>query len=314
MHLLSALFKTRRLLICLATILLVSLSACRVANEPSPIQWSKAEFAGIPEASHLNELSGLSRSNISSNLLWALNDGGNPSVVFAINTKAQIKARYQLEGVSNIDWEDITNYQFEDKNYLVIADTGDNTGKRSDLLLHIIEEPKQLIESGKIKPIRTIRFLWPDGARDVEAISADVARQQFLLISKKRVPAELYGLPFNAKDGDSPIFLATLEGIAQPNEKIMNTKGDVGRYRSQITGVDLSPDRRWLAVLNYQQIIFYPLTDGKLPKKLYPKQTLDLPWLPQAEAIAYSMDGNSLFVGSEQSPAPLIRFDRITTK
>ena len=94
----------------------------------------------------------------------------------------------------------------------------------------------------------------------------------------------------------------------------MNTKGDVGRYRSQITGVDISPDSRWLAVLNYQQIIFYSLTNGKLPKKLFPKQTLDLPWLPQAEAIAYSMDGNSLFVASEQSPAPLIRFDRIIAK
>lgn len=314
MHLLSALFKTRRLLICLATIQLVFLSGCRVANEASPIQWSKAQFAGIPEASQLNELSGLSRSNMSNNLFWALNDGGNPAVVFAINAKAQIKARYQLEGIANIDWEDITSYQFEGKKYLVIADTGDNTGKRSDLLLHIVEEPKQLIESAQIKPIRSIRFTWTDGARDVEAISADVARQQFLLISKKRVPAELYGLPFNAKDGDSPKFLATLEGIAQPSEKTMNTKGDVGRYRSQITGVDISPDSRWLAVLNYQQIIFYSLTNGKLPKKLFPKQTLDLPWLPQAEAIAYSMDGNSLFVASEQSPAPLIRFDRIIAK
>lgn len=314
MHLMSARFKTRHLLICLATIQLVSLSACRVANEASPDQWSKAQYAGIPEASQLNELSGLSRSNINSNLLWALNDGGNPAVLFAINTKAQIKARYLLEGIRNIDWEDISNYQLNGKNYLVIADTGDNTGKRSDLLLHIVEEPNQLVESGQIKPIRSIRFQWADGARDVEAISADVARQQFLLISKKRVPAELYGLPFNAKDGDSPKFLATLEGVAQPSEKTMNTKGDVGRYRSQITGLDISPDGRWLAVLNYQQIIFFPLSNGKLPKKLYPKQTLDFPWLPQAEAIAYSMDGNSLFVGSEQSPAPLIRFDRIISK
>ena len=33
--------------------------------------------------------------------------------------------------------------------------------------------------------------------------------------------------------------------------------------------------------------------------------------MPLGEAIGYSADGDSLFVGSEQAPTPMIRFDRI---
>ena len=88
----------------------------------------------------------------------------------------------------------------------------------------------------------------------------------------------------------------------------MNAKGDYGRYRAQITAADLSPDNRTIAVLNYQQINFFPM-----PKKpnaaLKPITTLTLPWLPQAEGIAYSRDGKHLYVGSEQSPTPVIRYD-----
>lgn len=310
MHFLSARFQTRALLFNLITIALLSLSACRAVEESSPSQWSKAQFAGIPEASQLNELSGLTHSTRQNNLFWAINDGDNPSEMFAIDDKAQTKARYAFDEIPNIDWEDITSFELNGNQYLAIADTGDNNGNRTELFIYIIEEPKPRSDTGRIKPFRTMRFKWLDGARDVEALCADVAGKQFLLISKKRVPAEIYSLAFDAKDGDSPKFLATLEGISQPDEKTKTTKGDLGRYRAQITGADISPNGKWLAVLNYQQINFYALPKDHWPKKLYAKQTLDFPWLPQAEAIAYAMDGKRLFVGSEQSPAPIIRFDQ----
>ena len=35
---------------------------------------------------------------------------------------------------------------------------------------------------------------------------------------------------------------------------------------------------------------------------------LPLPWLPQAEGIAFGLDGKSLLIGSEQRPSPLLRF------
>lgn len=303
----TVIYKIRPVLLCLATLGLLSLSACHATSEPTLMKWSEPQFAGIPDQTKLSELSGLTRSNITPGIYWAINDGDNPAEIIAIDGQARTKAWFTVGGVRNIDWEDIANYRDGDRNYLAIADSGDNGGLRTDLFLHIIEEPAELVENGQLAIVRSIRFQWPDGARDTESLLADEKRRRFLLISKKRVPAEVFALPFDAKDGDKPKLVAILEGIAQPDEKTMNAKGDYGRYRAQITGADISPDGQWLAVLNYQQINFFRLGG----KKLRPVQTLTLPWLPQAEGIAFSRDGNSLFIGSEQSPTPIIRFDRV---
>jgi hypothetical protein len=308
----TVMFKSRPVLLCLATLGLLSLSACHATSEPILMKWSEPQFAGIPDAEKLGELSGLTRSNADPDVFWAINDGDNPAEIIAIDGQARTKAWFTLAGVRNIDWEDIANFRDQGRNFLAIADSGDNGGLRADLFLHIVEEPTLPADNGQVAIVRTIRFQWADGARDTEAMLADEKRRQFLLISKKRVPAELFALPFNAKDGDKPQLLATLEGIAQPDEKTMNAKGDYGRYRSQITGADISPDGQWLAVLNYQQITFFSLGLQDLPKRMQPAQIITLPWLPQAEGIAFSSDGNSLYVGSEQAPTPIIRFDRIT--
>ena len=310
MHLFSVLIKSRATLLSLATLGFMSLSACQATSEPASLRWSEPQFTGIPEAK-LSELSGLTRSNFQEGIYWAHNDSGQTAEIFAINAQAHTKSVFSLDAIKNIDWEDMTNFRFEGKNYLAIADSGDNGGLRKDLFIHIFEEPVQLIQNGKITAIRSIRFQWPDGARDTESLVADEKRQQFYLISKKRVPAEVFALPFNAKNGAVPKRISTLKNIAQPDEKSMNTKGDFGRYRSQITAADISPDGQWLAVLNYQQVIFFSLSAKKIPKYLNPIQTITLPWLPQAEGIAFSSDGNSLFIGSEQSPTPIIRYDRI---
>jgi hypothetical protein len=310
MHLFSVLIKSRATLLSIATLGFISLSACQATSEPTSLRWSEPQFAGIPEVK-LDELSGLTRSNVHQGIYWTHNDGAKAAEIYAINAQAQTKAFFSLASIQNIDWEDISNFSSEGKNYLAIADTGDNGGLRKDLFIHIFEEPSQISENGAITNIRTIRFQWPDGARDTESLVADEKRQQFYLISKKRVPAELFAVPFSAKNGIVPKRFSTLEGIAQPDEKIMNNKGDYGRYRSQITGADISPDGQWLAVLNYQQVILFNLSAKKIPKQLKPVQTITLPWLPQAEGIAFSADGNSLFIGSEQSPSPIIRYDRL---
>lgn len=307
----TVIIKSRPVLLCLATLGCLSLSACLATSEPAAVKWSEPQFAGIPDEAKLSELSGLTRSNISPDLYWAINDGDNPAEIIAIDGQARTKGWFSVDGIRNIDWEDIANYRDQGRNYLVIADSGDNGGLRTDLFLHIVEEPAELVEDGHVTLVRTVRFQWPDGARDTESMIADEKRRQFLLISKKRVPAEVFALPFNARDGDKPKLLAILEGIAQPDEKTMNAKGDYGRYRSQITGADISPDGQWLAVLNYQQITFFSLGGRDMPKRMHPAQIITLPWLPQAEGIAFSSDGNSVFVGSEQAPTPIIRFDRI---
>lgn len=286
-----------------------ALSACRATQDEPALKWSEPAFAGLPDASLLGELSGMARSNSHPGLIWTINDGGNDAEIIAIDKTAKTIARIRIDGVQNIDWEDITSYQLDGRNFLAIADTGDNGGLRTELFIHIIEEPEAL-DISSVKPKRSLRFIWKGGARDNESIFASSDSQSFYLISKKRVPAELYRLPINAKDGSSPTLLTRLQGIAQPDAKTMKTKDDLGRYRSQITGADLSPDGQTVAVLNYQKVYFYKLPERPV-SGIAPITSINLPWLPQAEAIIFSLDGNSLFIGSEQMPSPIIRFDRV---
>jgi hypothetical protein len=304
----NALLKPRSLFLGLFSVGYLFLSACQATSEATVPRWSEPVFAGIPDAGKLSELSGLTRSNHAEGVYWAINDGNNPAEIIAIDANAQTLGTFSAVGLRNIDWEDIASYTLSGKHYLAIADSGDNGGVRDELYIHIFEEPADAKRSGQIHPIKSIRFLWPDGARDAESLFASAKDRSFYLISKKRVPAELFALPFDAADGTKAVLVATLEGIAQPDAETMNNKGDYGRYRAQITAADLHPDNRTIAVLNYQEINFFTM-----PKKsntvLKPASTLTLPWLPQAEGIAFSRDGKQLYVGSEQAPTPVIRYD-----
>lgn len=274
-------------------------------------QWSRAEYAGVFTDPDLNEVSGLAASRAHPGLYWAQNDGANGSKLVVIKSDGSRVATVMVAGAENTDWEDLDSFDLDGKHYLLVADTGDNGGIRTLLTLTVFEEPKRLRDGETIRPAWSIVFRWPDGARDCEATAVDAANGEVLLISKKRVPPELYRLPLRAGDGVQTAQLVTaLPGISQPSATDLKENPVYGRYRSQISGADLSPDGRLLAVLNYHSIHLYERTRGQGWRQAMSKPPVELgfPWLPQAEGIAFSADGRSLLIGSEQRPAPLLRF------
>src|SRR5690606_21204803 len=58
--------------------------------------------------------------------------GGNP-VLFKVSETGKLLKTYQISGVGHEDWEDITR---DDKGFVYIADTGNNSGKRSELQIY----------------------------------------------------------------------------------------------------------------------------------------------------------------------------------
>ncbi len=260
----------------------------------------------------LEEMSGLAPSRYHKNILWVINDGGNDATLIAMNTNASRVATFNLKGAKNVDWEDISSFQLNGKNYLMISDTGDNGGIRNSLQIYIVEEPKELKDGQTLEPAWSIDFNWPDGARDCEAAAVDATNGEILLVSKKRVPPELFKLPLQPT-GKNIIAtkIGDLPGIAQPDSQELEKNPVYGRYRSQVTGADLSPNGRVLAVLNYHAVYFYVRDNAKaswsraLAAKPY---SFEFPWLPQAEAITFNHEGNALYIGSEQRPVPLLRY------
>ena len=280
----------------------------------APRHWSRAEYAGLLTDPELSEVSGLAASRAHPGLFWAHNDGDNSERLVALRPDGSRVASLRVDGVRNVDWEDIDSFDLGGKHYLLVADTGDNGGIRKVLQLHVFEEPATLRDGATLKPAWSIDFRWPDGARDCEASAVDAAGGQVLLVSKKRVPPEVFAVPLRPPAGDVPVVaqpVGVLRGIAQPSTQDLKQNPVYGRYRSQVSGADLSPNGRVLAVLNYHSVYLFVRRPGQPWGEALAEgrpDELALPWLPQAEGIAFSPGGASLLVGGEQLPSPLIRF------
>ncbi|KAA2286217.1 hypothetical protein [Arenimonas fontis] len=286
---------------CLLSLLLLLPAAVPAAR------WSEPEIAGLVTRAEVDEISGLAASRTRPGHYWAINDSGNAAVLALLDGRGRFMGSVPAP-VPNVDWEDLASFELDGRRYLLIADTGDNGGLRRELALQVLEEPRSLEQAPTLA--WTVRFRWPDGPRDCEAVAVDPARGEILLVSKKRVPPELFRLPLRAEGLQVAELLGTLQGIPQPSAEDLARNPVYGRYRSQVTAADLGPDGRILAVLTYRAVHYLEREAGTgwAEALARPVQSLPMPWMPQAEAIAFSVDGRELRVASEQLPSPILRY------
>lgn len=281
--------------------LLLGVAACA----PPSLPFSR--LAGLITNGELDEISGLAASHVHDGVLWTINDSGNPARLLAINRRGRLLARFEVRGARNIDWEDLASFTLQGKHYLLVADTGDNGGKRKDIVLHVFEEPATL-DDGDLTPAWTIRARWPDGPRDCEAVAVDAAAGQVLLVSKKRNPPDLFTLPLAKSRGVREARrIGRLAGVPQASAELRRNDPKLARLFAQVTAADLSPDGRTLAVLTYGSVLFYrraPDEDWRIAVARMP-EAHDVPLIPQAEALAWSAGGAGLYATGEFKPAPL---------
>jgi hypothetical protein len=279
--------------------------ACAACDSPPPF----VQLSGLVLDPQLQEISGVAASRLHDDTLWMINDGGSGAQVHAVTRRGSRLASIGIAGVDNTDWEDLAAFELDGRNYLLVADTGDNGGLRKTLQLHVIAEPAQLVDA-TVQPAWSIAFRWPDGPRDCEAVAVDAASGQVLLVSKKRQPPELFSLPLRPRGTGLQVArrIGLLAGVPQGDADEVRVNRDLARIRSQVTAMDVAPDRHAVAVLTYRDVLIYARhgreswarTLARAPK-VHP-----LPWLPQGEALAWSADGKALYATGELSPAPLL--------
>ena len=267
-----------------------------------------ARIAGLITSKELNEVSGLAASARHEDVLWAINDGGNPARLHALGRRGAIHARFEVKGARNIDWEDMASFTLDGKHYLLVADTGDNAGRRKDFLLHVFEEPETLAD-GTLEPAWTIRARWPDGPRDCEAVAVDPAAGQVLLVSKKRNPPDLFTLTLADPKGRvrEARRIGRLAGVPEASAEIRRNDPAIAKLFPQVTAADLSPDRSTLAVLTYGSVLFYRRKADETWADAVARdpEAHDIPLIPQAEAMAWSAGGAGLYATGEFNPAPI---------
>jgi hypothetical protein len=122
----------------------------------------------------MTELSGLAASANNPGMLWTHNDSGNSAEIFLIDQKLNIKLTIKLKGIINRDWEDIAvgPGPVEGKNYLYVADIGDNMALFPYKFVYRFEEP--VIPSSQnqitISEFETITFQLADKQKDTESL------------------------------------------------------------------------------------------------------------------------------------------------
>lgn len=273
----------------------------------APENAGTATVSGLMLDRELREISGLTVSRRHADTLWMLDDGGNPARLFAVGRDGERRATFRLEGVPKTDWEDISAFRLDGRDYLLVADTGDNGGLRRTLQLHVVEEPASLVNA-RLRPAWSIVFRWPDGARDCEAVTVDPTARRVLLVSKKRQPPELFAVPLEAT-GERVATARRIARLRMPAALATPGPGERAPLEAQVTAADVSARGDALAVLTYRHLLIWPRRRGEDWAQAVARAPTErpLPWLPQAEALGWDRDGRHVFVSGEFVPAPLYR-------
>jgi len=233
----------------------------------------------------LEEASGLIASVNNPGYLWSQNDSGNAAEIYLLNDKAEIVMTCVLDGIKNRDWEDITigPGPEEGKNYLYVAEIGDNEARYPYKVLYRLEEPLLSEEKVTINKVDTIAIQLSDRVRDTETIMVDPLTKNFYILSKREEPIRLYEIayPF-AADTVTAVELTTLPF-------------------KNIVAACISPDGTEVLLKDYGHIYYWKRNNGESISALLQTPATNLPYRPepQGESIAWKLDGTGFYTLSE---------------
>ena len=184
----------------------------------------------------LNENSGIIFYN---NLFWTFNDSGGKNTLYAFNKKGQIKKEIKIENAKNVDWEDIA----QDKGHIYIGDFGNNNGVRKNLKIYIINK-KDLTKKnyGKVNSSE-IKFEYANQ----ETFHYTALATKFDCEAMIEFNDSLYLFSKDWSDRTTTVY-------KMPKKK--------GKYKVQplvsfkvnglVTGADISPDKKKIALIAYK--------------------------------------------------------------
>jgi len=295
-----ALFKYQLLTLMAVIITVTGCAADLLTKDPSPPVVGEPAITGKLANTQISEASGLASSRLYPGLLWAINDGGDDPLLYAVGSDGTDLGTFRVEGAENFDWEALASFRWRNIAYLLIADVGDNWQQRQTVTLYVVKEPAITatgIDNGRVAAIAwQIRFSYEDGPLDCEAVAVDAANQRVFLLSKRGLSPVLYELPLHPVDQGATVVAHRLTVVPHFNWP---------------TAMDLSPDGLSAVVLTYNNgYLFRRRQNEDWPSAFKRRpQRLRFNRLFQQEAICFGFYGKSVFVTSERIPAPLVRID-----
>lgn len=306
----------KKIQLIIPVVLLLFLVSC---NQKGPGEATNAEVPlatdlfeqsislGRVELADIDEASGLVASRSNPYAFWTHNDSGGKNRLFLLGNQGQHLGIFTLKGVKARDWEDIAigPGPKEGANYIYVGEIGDNKGKYDIKKIYRFIEPdvsqvtsatNQKISKDKIE---TIRFRFPDGNRDAEAMMVDPLTKDIFMVTKREDNVRVYVLRYP----QSTTEVSTLERVGTlPLHKI-------------VAG-DISPDGKEVLLKDYGNIYYWQKSENESIEELLKNTPKRLPYIvePQGESIAWAADGSGFYTVSEERqkvPAELLFYKRI---
>ena len=217
--------------------------------------YDEGQQIGTITSKSLEEVSGMSASRYAPDVFWVNNDSGDKARLYAIQSNGKLLATVDIEGATNIDWEDISSGPGKDgKPALYISDAGDNNRNRDNYVLYRVPEPSTINDQKISKDlVEAFPFAYPDGHHDCEAIFVDPVNGQIFLITKTyKEDCGVYTFPLPLRTGEKVI----LEKVGGQHIK------SIERLRA-VTGATISPDGLRVAIRTYFGAFELERTKGK---------------------------------------------------
>ena len=260
----------------------------------------------------LTEISGIVLSRRNVGVIWAHNDSGGEARIFAMDTEGRSLGVFPLEGATAIDWEDIAigPGPSPEKDYLYVADTGNNDLSRQNITIYRVPEP----------PVSTTAPLQESELGGVEVLPMRFPSE----------PRECETLLVHPKNGDIYLVTRSRNGSAREHASIFHAPGPhrEGRLRTLqfltsfpapagIRGGDISSDGRMVVLRSHSRrhragALLWERTNLDRPlHDIFRHQPnhITLRSEVQGESISFSADGKFLFTVSEGRMAPIYRFE-----
>ena len=264
-----------------------------------PAAGSAAAASGAPvdrviQDSRIGESSGLARSLLHPGVLWTHNDSGNPARIFAIEPNGRTAAVISVRTPYDTDWEAIATLLAPGgRPMIAIADIGDNDAVRRWVEILLVPEPVRLANA-TVRPSRVLRFRYPGGPRDAEALLADPRDGRLYVVHKTLLGSTLYAVPrpeWPGRTGGSSRF-------------------EIQRVAS--LDADLVTDGTFLAggrflLRGYGSVSLLALPSGSQRGTVRALAVRRLPFQDQGESITLTADGKRALVGSEGEREPVLR-------
>ena len=286
-----------------AMILLVGGTSCLTAQTSQPYEPTPREVCKLRDA-RITEASGIVASRRHPGCYYVHNDSGNVPRVFLIDRTGATRVEIRLTGASAVDYEDIAVAPGAQPGTsdVCVADIGDNKARRSRVTIYRFPEVELPTEGATRIDVKPTAYTvsYADGPANAEALCVHPRTGDGYILTKRRDgTSAVYKLaaPWNANE------VAVLPKVTTLKIPLALLPGRI------VTGADISPDGRRLAVRCYLDGWEWrlPAGTGDVDFEGVFAATpgrLALAAETQGEALCYAADGEALLSVSEgESPA-----------